>query len=307
MTFNTTLNATPDKGDGPMATDINTITFGVEIECYIPAAAMAAAGWVLGGYHSGRQIPGLPVGWNAQSDCSLHSPPAGFRGIEVVSPVLRGAEGLEQVRAVVAKVKEMGGQVNHTCGLHVHVGFPENFDALRRLVNLTSHYEKALYASTGTTSREFGSYCQSIKSKLAPLKTGVTHHKLRMVARGHGDRYHVLNLTNLVAGVRPAVEYRCFAGTLNFTKVAAAVMVSVGLVQKALDSKAAVAWDASTETNKKYDRGHGERAVARLVGTLGWKRDGGQQFGLLLPDMRKDVCDVLFRLAKKYDGRATAA
>ena len=45
------------------------MTFGVEIECIIPAANAPS----VGGYHAGTQIAELPAGWNAQRDGSIHT------------------------------------------------------------------------------------------------------------------------------------------------------------------------------------------------------------------------------------------
>ena len=52
--------------------------------------------------------------WKIVPDSSVHG------GFEVVSPVLEGEAGLEQLRTVVTALDDMGGTVNKTCGYHVH-------------------------------------------------------------------------------------------------------------------------------------------------------------------------------------------
>src|SRR5262245_8670273 len=140
------------------------VTFGVEIECYIPRDRMD--GWSIAGYHSsyGGNIPESD-GWRAMEDGSLCSAPRGFRGVEIVSPVLRGREGLASVRAMVARLNSMGAVVNKTCGLHVHVGIHPDYDLpfLRRLVCLCANNEQALFAITGDATREQQHFCAGIK------------------------------------------------------------------------------------------------------------------------------------------------
>ena len=67
-------------------------TFGIEIECLLPRGSVR-----VGGYHAGIELGGrFPAGWNAQRDGSLRTTLRGYEGVEIVSPVLRGRDGLEQ-------------------------------------------------------------------------------------------------------------------------------------------------------------------------------------------------------------------
>ena len=67
----------------------------------------------------------------------------GRKAVEIVSPVLKGADGVRQVLAVVRELNARGATVNKTCGLHVHVGFDKNNrPALERLVTLAANFEK---------------------------------------------------------------------------------------------------------------------------------------------------------------------
>ena len=88
------------------------ITFGVEIECFLPRGSVR-----IGAYHAGIELGGrFPRGWNAQRDGSLQTSLAGYEAVEIVSPVLQGREGLEQVRQVAALLEEMQAKVNRSCG-----------------------------------------------------------------------------------------------------------------------------------------------------------------------------------------------
>ncbi len=116
----------------------NEMTFGIEIETVAPESAVRNDGLRIGPYHAGTQVPYLPRGWKAERDGSIND--AGGHACEIVSPVLRGAEGIEQVAAVVRTLEEKGHRVNVSCGVHVHVGWKRDWpaEALARLVTIVS-------------------------------------------------------------------------------------------------------------------------------------------------------------------------
>ena len=101
----------------------NEMTYGIEIECTIPGHIITERGIRIGGYHNGIQVPGFPEGWTAESDSSIR-PAAGMVAVEVVSPVLKGPDGLKQVMEVCDKLKSWARRVLLGLqGCHVHVGF----------------------------------------------------------------------------------------------------------------------------------------------------------------------------------------
>lgn len=284
--------------------NVNEVTFGIEIECSIPVTALQAAGWRIGTYHHGIQIPTLPTGWKAEADNSIETPDYSYAKVEVVSPKLKGAEGLAQVREVCRQLNEMGAKVNRSCGLHVHVGCPENLRVIRKLVNLVSNHEKALFAITGSKSREERMYCAPVKNKLARAKD-CTDNQLKVVALSEG-RYCSLNLTNILAGSRPAVEFRTFAGTTNALKVVSYIQVCVGLVVKAQTSKVTVPWDAKESNAVRHQsKGPGRMALHRLFRALGWiyTIDQPERFGLIEESNKETMMNELARLAVKYDSQ----
>jgi hypothetical protein len=286
-------------------TTANDLTFGIEIECSIPYAAMAQKGWVVGSYSSGAAIPNHD-GWKAKSDCSIRAE-AGCTALEVVSPVLKGAEGIEAVKKMIKQLNEMGAKVNASTGFHCHVGCKGDLAVIRRLVALVSNNEQAIYASTGTKTRETAQWCRSIKTKLKPIYDEASQASLRRVAGTHHDRYHILNLTNIVTGVRNAVEFRAFAGTTNINKILGYICMCIGIVERAHETSKACTWDAKPvgdHSSLKRD-GDGETALARLAMQMGWKNapSGSRVFGVVEGVDMKAACKELFRLAAKYDGR----
>lgn len=284
------------------------MTFGVEIECYIPAGLIANGTVVVGGYHRGVQVPALPAGWTAQHDGSLHSRRWSRRGVEFVSPVLKGAEGLAQVKAVVEQLKAWGATVNETCGFHVHIGFPaDKADVLGRLVAIVSNHETAIYAATGTKSRERGSYCRSVRQGFNPAEAGRPLGEWQ--SNGRHDRYHLLNVKRLADG-GGTVEFRAFAGTLNFAKVAGYIRLALGMVEKAWATKRQPKWTpkAVSPTSPIARKGGvGQTELTRLYYALGWTagrvdRVYGEIVGPGLPTTY-GLKRQLLKLAAKYDQR----
>jgi gamma-glutamyl:cysteine ligase YbdK (ATP-grasp superfamily) len=215
---------------------------------------------------------------------------------------------------MVAKLTEMGARVNVSCGFHVHVGFAGNAEALARLVHLTAYAEPALRASTGSPDRDRSRYCRSIKNDYAGLK-GLKPATLADVSRvrgvsGDGARYHTLNLTNLLGGRRPTVEFRAFSGTLNLKKIVAYVQLCLGLTQRAINVTRVAEWDAKPLTAKSapncYREGRpGTTEVNRLLAMLGWSRTTDKQYGIVLPETVAASVATLRELAEKYDAART--
>ena len=52
--------------------------------------------------------------WKLVSDASVRD------GFEVVSPILRGEQGIEEAMTVAAALDDAGATVNRSCGFHVH-------------------------------------------------------------------------------------------------------------------------------------------------------------------------------------------
>lgn len=217
------------------------IKFGVEIECYLPVGIDLP----VGSYHHGLQVTWAPDGWNAQSDASLY-PPSGYRAAEIVSPVLAGEAGLEQVLLVADTLKTLGACVNDACGLHVHVDASHLQPTdIRNIVAAFKVYEAAFFAACGThvTERSSGGWCKP--TKFWSFDPTVSDRR-----PDHSDRYQSLNTTNFYFETlrKRTIEIRVFPGTVDAGDIITAVYMAVALVAKALRSSndvPAVACDSS--------------------------------------------------------------
>jgi len=268
------------------------LTFGIEIETTVDVQTAAANLLQVGSYYSGIQVPYLPAGWEAKSDGSIQSP-NGHMGCEIVSPILRGAEGLAQAVEVVKILEAKGHKVNASCGVHVHIGWNRCWpsQSLARLITYVACVEKGLYAITGTKNRERGHFCGGVR------KYGnATEAKKNM----DYSRYHALNVANLANGRKSTVEFRVFSGSLNPVKIAGWIQVCLGLVEKALNGKKNAPWNPKrkpTAANKI-----GQLETFRLSIFLGWVENEKHHYGWMSETIsRRDVLNAFNRLAKKYD------
>ena len=274
--------------------DANEITFGIEIETHVPAGSVA-----VGGYSCAEDVLWLPLGWTAKSDSSIR-PSRGRQGCEFVSPKLKGADGIRSVVDAVRQLNTHGARVNDSTGLHVHIGWTGDAPALARLVTLVANHEKAIFASTGTKKRERSHYCQPIQQYgSAATAAGASRNY----------RYHVLNLNNLATGLRPTVEFRAFAGTLNITKILGAIRLCIALVERAMTTKRVTKFVAKkpVATSPIHRSGEGQTELTRLYYQLGWTK--GRQshtYGDVTADGAPTLLKIkrqLMALARKYDAQ----
>src|SRR5262252_6423531 len=137
----------------PEVLDWTNITYGVEIECIRPttismaefARRISEAGVPCNAehysHHTGRA-------WKIVTDGSL-SDRNGI-GMEVVSPILRGRDGFEQIRTVSdVLIGENRARpvcrINRTCGLHCHNGLPRREHRLpQSILRIYHRYESVI-------------------------------------------------------------------------------------------------------------------------------------------------------------------
>lgn len=285
-------------------TTANEISFGIELETTLPTADTTP----IGNYHAGLPVAWLP-GWKAEKDSSIRPQAPNRKGCEFVSPILRGIEGIENVKNACEQIKARGGKVNHTCGLHITITWNGDAAATARLLSLVANHEKGIFAATGTTRRETAIYCKKIKG----YQNATTAKR-----RCDSDRYHMINLTHLARG-RNRVEIRAFAGSLNPQKIAGYIMMVLGLAELALNNTRCSEWSfekregAARSCWDIKDAGEGQNELNRLFYRLGWTkgwykgRFKSTTFGYVTnaegqgPEL-KGIKKALLSLAAKYDG-----
>lgn len=206
-----------------------TRPFGIEIEaCGIERGRLA-------GELSAQGIPTRNEGyshqttdyWKVVTDSSVH----GRFPFELVSPKLYGQDGLREVERVMRIVRELGGRVNRSCGLHIHHSAQELSPKQARMV---SHFYSALYDcfnSIFSLSRHHNVY--------AAVDNAQRVHQMR-----DGDmRTANRGAVNLTAIFRHGtIEFRQHQGSLNGTKATSWIVFTQQFMLGALRSKKSVSW-----------------------------------------------------------------
>jgi len=219
--------------------------FGVEIECLIPIGR-----WELAQRLNEAGVPASEEGyghatrayWKVTVDGSLNVRGYGWRGCEVVSPVLRTKKHVEELRKVCEVLTEVGAKVNKSCGLHVHVNFAGNGPARRapkdvlRLLKLYSWYEADVIDLLMPKSRRENrnSYCHSSIISAYHLRNVEEARNVSQISyrAQHGSRYRKLNLESY--GRYGTMEFRQHGGTIEFDKVWNWVQVCQAMVRFAI-------------------------------------------------------------------------
>jgi hypothetical protein len=132
--------------------------FGVEIE-FLPTITADAALMSLRAAGIEVQYTGythdVTPHWKIVTDGSC--------GYELVSPVLEGEAGLEEVRIAAAALEAAGATVDRRCGLHVHFDARSmNIKAVKNLFKLWLKFEDVLDTFQPQSRRgNSNTYCQS--------------------------------------------------------------------------------------------------------------------------------------------------
>lgn len=228
-----------------MHPSISNLTFGAEFEVVLPAglneregarAVSAAAGLPV--YFGRIYNDPAPAGsWKATTDGSIR----GGIGLEFVSPILTGDDGLEQVRKICAALTSVGATVNATCGLHVHVGAQnEGVEFFKSLIKLYGRFESALDEIMPASRRSNGAqYCRSVTLvDQAAVNAARTKEELAFaLARASGAGAAKYHKVNIVPHHKPTVEFRHHAGTTDAAKAINWIMVCLRLVAAAKAGK----------------------------------------------------------------------
>ena len=191
--------------------------FGVEIEAYNCTRERLARELTAAGINvqvEGYNHTDHTDHWKLVTDSSL----SGNNTFELVSPILHGEQGLEELEKVCWVLDLCNAKVNDTCGLHVHMDAAE-FD-LTTWKNLIITYKRleGVIDNFMPHSRRNNRYCKglsaitetSIKNarSISDLRTAFLH-----------NRYHKVNLEAYAR--HRTVEFRQHGGSTNFIKMSA--------------------------------------------------------------------------------------
>lgn len=208
----------------------NNRSFGIEIECKgitmdQAMEAIRAQGILISfeGYTHRTMSH-----WKIVTDASVSN------GFEVVSPVLSGQAGLEQVATVAKALSRAGAKVQKDCGLHVHVDARDlNAGTLLNIVKRYNKYEEQIDAFMPVSRRASNNtFCQPMTRVLAALE-GVSNIEQvdtrTLVNRIAQDRFRKVNLTAFLR--HGTVEFRHHSGTVDARKMANWIIFCINFVE----------------------------------------------------------------------------
>ena len=157
--------------------------------------------------------------WEVQSDSSIRTTPNYQNQVEVVSPVLRGTDGLAALK-IVCDVVNRYGKINSSCGLHVHHGM-KSWDEVEKVAAAFSQFQDTIYKGL-PPSRATGQYSRKW------YETSL-HNQIDQASN---DRYTGLNLCSYT--LRKTIEFRCAGGSTEYEKISNWVLFTQGLVEAAI-------------------------------------------------------------------------
>jgi hypothetical protein len=157
----------------------------------------------------------------------------------VVSPILTGESGLEQLRKVCKTMNELGVKVNKKCGFHVHVGArrqPISF--FKNLMRLYARFESAIDTMMAPSRRSSANlYCAPLSNREFELSSASTIENIARACRfdpgphnvRSAGRYKKVNLQSYWQ--HGTVEFRHHQGTVDHVKTEMWVRLCLRMAQ----------------------------------------------------------------------------
>jgi hypothetical protein len=157
-------------------------------------------------------------------------------GGELVSPVLEGEAGLEQLRVVLDALNAVPGvRVDRRCGVHVHLSWADmNEDWIANIIDRYTRHEAEIDRFVAPSRRgSVSRWCGA----MAPVKTAVDNAKaMRRMSRAYlalAPRYHKVNLQSLTS--HGTVEFRQHQGSTDYMKISNWIRFLMGFVDSSRD------------------------------------------------------------------------
>ena len=193
--------------------------------------------------------------WKAVHDGSI----SGSNAIEVVSPILQGENGMQQVKSVCKALNSLNAKVNKSCGFHVH--FSATDFTIKQWRNLfinyalfETHIDKMMPVSRRDSNN---TYCQSKKSQiLANIRRIDAAADLREITNAISQHTRYVKLNAESFWRHGTVEFRQHSGTVDFSKISAWLEILNSLINYSATNRATSADDffqiLSNETKNYY-------------------------------------------------------
>lgn len=255
---------------------INDLTFGIEIECILSVDRDTLVQKLQDvGVSANIETYNHNISfsnWKITTDGSI----CDLNGIELVSPILKGEEGLKTVRKVYKVLKDLNTKVDKNCGFHVHVGVKdETLDFFKNLYKIYAGFEGVIDGFMPPSRRlNNNRYCKSIsfmKDKISSIDNIREIERLISHTVPGESRYVKLNINSFWR--QGTIEFRHHSGTVNSSKALSWIMVCLRMVERAKKELSQGMQDVVSETivyvnppmpsfSRSYSR---EAAIIRML------------------------------------------
>ena len=218
------------------------LKFGVEIEFfganYITIIEQLRANGIQVADFSGYTHTVIPQ-WKITTDCSVNSRGTGLgKGLELVSPILYGDEGLDELEKVYTVLNECGAKVDRSCGTHVHFDIADY--TVEDMVSFLNLYykEHTLIDHLVPASRRDNRYCQQLRTAdIKRINERFEDDRIQGIRDIRGilySRYRTVNLDSYVK--YGTIEFRQHGGTTEFEKMEAWIILMYQMLAAAKGS-----------------------------------------------------------------------
>jgi len=234
--------------------------FGVELECFNVERSVVVGALNMAGFRATQsEYRGDNYSvWQIKQDGSIQ----GRNAFEVVSPILQGEDGIQEVRKVCEILTALGAEVNTSTGFHVHHdasnwGVKEFRNLMKRFVKFESGMDAIQPASRrNSNNRYIGSlysgYSNTDINRQKQLFGAIDEcRSVRQLAQLFGSRYYKLNMQCFFR--TNTVEFRHHSGTVDAVKVENYIRLTYAMVQDAQDHTAVKAFSEQFTAKEALD------------------------------------------------------
>lgn len=204
--------------------------FGVEAEFYgiTPTMAIEALEAVGISVSFEGYTHAVMSNWKIVTDGSVSGAGTGRgTGLELVSPILKGEEGLIELSKALDALHNAGAKVNTTCGIHVHVD-TVGMNGMQRK-NFFNAYVKNQLLMDRLVSQSR----RNNRNYTCPFSNSQAEHYANLAEQGSlgNSRYWTVNVNSFPK--YGTLEFRQHQGSLSGKKVVAWVQLLLGMAKTA--------------------------------------------------------------------------
>ena len=222
--------------------------------------------------------------------------------VEMVTPKLTYEE-MEKFQECVRRIRQAGGKVNDSCGMHVHVDASKHTpQSLKNALSIMYSKEDILFKALNVNEHRVERWCQKVREpmleKIRKLPTNTTMERLKREWYGGRDesyehynwtRYYALNLHSVF--YRSTLEWRCFESTLHAGKVRANITLALAISALAINQSRTVMRKTEISENPAFTfrtfllrlgpigpeyKNVREHLLSNLPGDRAWRYDKAQ-------------------------------